>query len=127
MSFTDPNYKTFTGRLRRIEKAHRKGYGFEAKGTLGRSTTWKRSYSVGRTLRAMLVLLVMGWVMKGALYYYVGDAVYEARVAGMAMGNDFDPIAASVMSADPVTKLIASFLGEVFPQAKTTEAISGEA
>ncbi len=56
--------------------------------------------------------------MKGAIYYYVGEAVYEQRVAGLSLGNDFDPIAASIMSADPVTRLVASFLGEVFPASR---------
>ncbi|MCL4066662.1 hypothetical protein M3484_08765 [Pseudomonas sp. GX19020] len=116
MTLTDPNYKTFSGRLRRIEKAHSKGYGFEAKGTMGRSSTWRRERSFGKTIRAILVLLMIGWIMKGAIYFYVGDEVYEQRVAGLATGSDFDPIAARIMSADPVTKLVASFLGEVFPE-----------
>ncbi|WP_112311082.1 hypothetical protein [Pseudogemmobacter bohemicus] len=116
MTLADSNYKEFSGRLRRIEKAHRKGYGFEAKGTMGRSSTWRRERSIGKTLRALLVMVLIGWIMKGAIYFYVGDAVYEQRVANMAIGSDFDPIAANIMSADPVTKLVASFLGEVFPQ-----------
>lgn len=115
MSMVDSNYKSFSGRLRRIEKAHRKGYGFEAKGTMGRSTIAKREGSLGKTLRAMLLMIMVGWIMKGAIYYYVGDEVYQQRVAGLATGSDFDPIAANIMSADPVTRLVAAFLGEVFP------------
>ena len=118
MTLADSGYKEFSGRLRRIEKAHRKGYGFEAKGTLGRSSTWRRQRSLGKVLRVFLVMVLVGWVMKGAIYYYVGEAVYEQRVAGLSLGNDFDPIAASIMSADPVTRLVASFLGEVFPASR---------
>ena len=87
MTLADSGYKEFSGRLRRIEKAHRKGYGFEAKGTLGRSSTWKRQRSLGKILRAFLVMVLVGWVMKGAIYYYVGETVYEERVAGLATGG----------------------------------------
>ncbi|VDC30355.1 hypothetical protein [Pseudogemmobacter humi] len=116
MSLSDSNFKEFSGRLRRIEKAHRKGYGFEAQGTLGRSSTYRREGSLARILRAALLVLAVGWVMKGAIYFYVGHEVYHQRLADLATGTDFDPVAARIMSADPVTKLIASFLGEVFPK-----------
>ncbi|NPD14587.1 hypothetical protein HOY34_05145 [Xinfangfangia sp. D13-10-4-6] len=116
MSLADPGFKNFAGRVRRIEKAHRKGYGFEARGTLGRSATWRRQRSFGKLVRSFLFMVLLGWVMKGAIFFYVGESVYEERVAGMAMGNNFDPIAAGIMTSDPVTRLIAAFLGEVFPQ-----------
>ncbi len=118
MAMAGSGEKDFSRRLRRIEKAHRKGYGFEASGTMGRSTTWRRPRSPGRTLRIFLLLILFGWVAKGAILFTVGETTYQERVAGLAMGNDFDPIAASIMSADPVTKLVASFLAEVFPPAR---------
>lgn len=113
-----PHLKEFKGRLTRIEKAHRKGYGFEARGTLGRSSTYKRERSFGRMLRGLLVVLALAWTMKGIFYFHVGAELYQSRIAAMETGTDFDPIAARLMMADPVTRLIAAFLGEVLPQLK---------
>ena len=106
---------SFNSRLRRLEKAHRKGYGFEAQGTLGRSSTYKREIRLGKILRIALIALALAWVMKGVILFNVGDTLYNQRVAGLAMGNDLDPVAATIMAPDLVTRLIASFLGEVFP------------
>lgn len=114
----DPNYKDFESRLTRITKARRKGYGFEAAGTLGRSSTYKHPRSFGRILRGTLIVLAMAWVMKGIFYFYVGGTAYEQRVAQLRSGTELDPIAATLMAADPVTKLIAGFIGEVLPQFK---------
>lgn len=111
----DPNLKEFHGRLARIEKAHRKGYGFEARGTLGRSATFRRERSLGKMLRSLMLIVAMGFVLKGAIYFYVGDTLYSERVMSLATGTGFDPLAARLMSADPVTKVIAAFLAEVFP------------
>ena len=113
--WADPNLKSFQGRVTRIEKAHRKGYGFEAPGTQGRSTTFRRPRTWGSKLRAALVVLTMGLVLKAVILFNVGDEVYDRRVAVLATGTGIDPFAARLMSADPVTRLIAAFLGEVFP------------
>lgn len=115
MMWADPNLNEFHGRVKRIEKLHRKGYGFEAAGTLGRSATYRRERSWGRLLRSLAVVVAMGFALKGAILFQVGQDTYETRVAQLATGTGFDPLAASLMSADPVTKLVAAFLGEVFP------------
>ena len=39
----DPQYEQFRGRLERLERMHRRGYGFEAPGTIGRSYYRSRS------------------------------------------------------------------------------------
>ena len=106
---------SFDNRLRRLEKAHRKGYGFEAQGTLGRSSTYRRQFGFGKILRIVLIAFALGWVMKGVILFNIGETLYSERVAGLAMGNDLDPVAATIMAPDLVTRLVASFLGEVFP------------
>jgi hypothetical protein len=111
----DPNLKEFQGRVKRIEKLHRKGYGFEAAGTLGRSATFRRERSWGRLFRALAVAVVIGFVLKGTILFHVGPETYDERVAAMATGTGVDPVAAALMSADPVTRIVAAFLGEVFP------------
>jgi len=113
--WADPNLNEFYGRVARIERLHRKGYGFEAAGTLGRSATFRRERNLGKMLRSAFAVVAMGFVLKGAILFYVGDAVYEQRVAELATGTGFDPVAATLMSADPVTRVISAFLGEVFP------------
>ncbi len=110
------DYKQFKGRLNRIEKAHRKGYGFEARGTLGRSATCKREWNWGGKLRVLLVLIVMGFVLKGVIHFVVGPETYDNRIAGMAAGTGLDPFASRLMAADPVTRMISAFIGQVFPQ-----------
>lgn len=113
--WADPNLKDFHGRVKRIERMHRKGYGFEADGTLGRSATYRRERSWGRMARTAFVVLAMGFALKGAILFHVGDEVYQTRVGTLATGTGFDPVAATIMSADPLTRLISLFLGEVFP------------
>lgn len=113
--WTDPNLNDFYGRVQRIEKMRRKGYGFEASGTLGRSATFKRERSVGGMLRSALLIVAMGFVLKGVIHFYVGAETYDLRVSELATGTGFDPVAAGLMSADPITATISAFLGEVFP------------
>lgn len=113
--WADPNLNEFYGRVKRIERLHRKGYGFEAAGTLGRSATYRRDRSWGRMARKALVILAMGMTLKGAIHFTVGAETYEARVAALATGSGVDPVAATLMSADPVTRLISAFLEQVFP------------
>lgn len=113
--WADPNLHEFQGRVKRIEKLHRKGYGFEAAGTLGRSATFRRERSWGRLLRSLAVVVIMGFVLKGTILFHVGADTYDRRVGELATGTGFDPLAATLMSSDPVTRVVAAFLGEVFP------------
>lgn len=99
----------------RIEKAHAKGYGFEAKGTLGRSSSWKRERGGMWFVRPLLVVLAVGMVLKGAIHHYVGEKLYEERVTRLMVGEGFDPVGATLMHADPVTLAISGFIGEIFP------------
>lgn len=113
--WADPNLNEFHGRVKRIEKLHRKGYGFEAAGTLGRSATYRRERSWGSLFRSLGVVVLMGFVLKGTILFYVGQDTYDRRVGELATGTGFDPVAATLMSSDPVTRVVASFLAEVFP------------
>lgn len=113
--WADPNLNEFYDRAKRVEKLHSKGYGFEAPGTMSRSRTNRRSFSIVRTLRSIAVIAFMGLMLKGAILFYVGEEVYERRVGELATGTGIDPFAATLMSADPATKVVAAFLAEVFP------------
>ena len=114
--WADPNLNDFYGRVSRIEKAHAKGYGFEAHGTMGRSTTWKRDRSGWWFLKPLLMVLVVGLVMKGVIHYYVGASLYDERVTRMMAGEGFDPVGGTLMQADVVTLAVSGFLTAAFPQ-----------
>lgn len=111
--WADPNLNDFHGRVMRIEKAHAKGYGFEAKGTMGRSTTWKRDRSVMRLVKPLLLVAAVSLGLKGVIHYYVGAELYGERVAKLMAGDGFDPVGGTLMQADMVTLSISGFLTEV--------------
>jgi hypothetical protein len=112
--WADPNLNDFYGRVSRIEKAHAKGYGFEARGTMGRSTTWKRERSGWRFVKPLALVLAVGIGMKGVIHFYVGAQLYEERVTQLLAGEGFDPVGGALMQADPVTLAISGALSEVF-------------
>ncbi len=112
----DQNFKDFHGRVTRIEKARSKGYGFEARGTLGRSTTWKRDRSAWRLLKSLLVVFAVCLVLKGAIHHYVGAELYGERVAALLASEGFDRVGGILMHADMVTLTISGLMAEVFPK-----------
>jgi hypothetical protein len=114
--WADPNLNEFNGRVARIEKAHAKGYGFEAAGTLGRSSTWKQEKSGWRFLKPLVVVLAMGLGLKGVIHHYVGAELYQERVAKLQAGEGFDRVGGTLMQADAVTLAISAALAEVFPR-----------
>ena len=114
--WADPNLNEFYGRVARIEKAHAKGYGFEASGTLGRSSTWKRERSGWRFIKPLVVVLAIGLGLKGVIHYYVGADLYQDRVAKLQSGEGFDRVGGMLMQADTATLAISAVLAEVFPK-----------
>ncbi|MEZ5796152.1 MAG: hypothetical protein R3D63_00815 [Paracoccaceae bacterium] len=114
--WADPNLNDFYGRVSRIEKAHAKGYGFEARGTMGRSTTFRNGRSSWRFVKPLALVLAIGLGLKGVIHYYVGATLYDERVAQMLTGEGFDPVGGRLMQADPVTLAISSTLEAVFPK-----------
>lgn len=113
--WVDPNLNDFYTRVSRIEKAHAKGYGFEAKGTVGRKAT-RGGLRGLRFLKPLVLALILGVTLKGVIHYYVGAQTYESRVSALAAGEGFDPVGAWLMHADPVTMLISSQLQSVLPR-----------
>jgi hypothetical protein len=116
MMWADPNLNEFYGRVSRIEKAHRKGYGFEARGTMGRSSTWKRDRSSWRFLKPLVVVMAVGLGLKGFIHHYVGADLYGERVAGLMASEGFDRVGGTLMQADVATLAISGLLAEVFPK-----------
>lgn len=114
--WVDPNLNEFYSRVSRIEKAHAKGYGFEAKGTLGRKASTRGGLRGLRFLRPLVLALLLGVALKGVIHYYVGAQTYESRVSALAAGSGFDPIGAWLMHADPVTLAISAQMQAFLPR-----------
>lgn len=108
--WVDPNLNDFYSRVSRIEKAHAKGYGFEAPGTLGRSALGNRKARSWKFLKPLAMILLMAAGLKGMIHYYIGAETYQLRVDTLAVGQGFDPVGSWLMQADPVTVWISGQL-----------------
>ena len=58
-------------------------------------------------LRAIVMIVAMGFVFKAYLLFALGSATYDERLATLASGNLFEKAGAAVMQPDPVTVWIA--------------------
>ena len=102
----DPQYHEFNRRLRRVERAHRRGHGFEAHGTLGRSAYTARPRQ-SNFLRPLMLIVASGMVLKALLFMHVGELDYRTRVAQLENGPMVEQIGAYVMQPDMATKWLA--------------------
>ena len=104
---TDPNLTDFYGRVARIQKAHDKGYGFEAAGTLGRSYYFRPRSKRRPFIWPVLFLLVCTVLLKGVVYHSVGAETYNDRVAILAAGEWIERAGAWLMQAEPATIFVS--------------------
>jgi hypothetical protein len=114
--WVDPNLNDFYSRVSRIEKAHARGYGFEARGTVSRRAPSRLGQQSLRFLKPLIVALALGVALKGLIHYYVGAQTYESRVSALAAGNGFDPVGAWLMHADQATLFVSAQLQALAPR-----------
>ena len=114
--WVDPNLNDFYSRVSRIEKAHAKGYGFEAAGTIGRSGSARHKSRGLKFLKPLIFALLVGAGLKGMIHYYVGAETYQTRVDALVLGDGFDPVGGWLMQADPVTTWISAKLQATLPR-----------
>lgn len=69
-----------------------------------------RTYRPKFPLRAMIAVVVLGFMFKGLLLASIGNVAYAERVASLAQGGVMDRAGAWVMQIDPATVLIGDFL-----------------
>ncbi len=114
--WVDPNLNDFYSRVSKIEKAHARGYGFEARGTVSRRAPSRLGSRSLKVLKPLVLAVVLGLCLKGLIHYYVGAQTYETRVSALAAGQGVDPVGAWLMYADPVTLFISSQLQTYLPR-----------
>ncbi|MBS8228991.1 hypothetical protein DYI42_22440 [Vannielia litorea] len=100
--------QNFAGRIRRIEKIHRKGGGFEATGTLGQSFYSKSKRTKRPVLRPALTVLAVFVCFKALTLAHLGSADYTARLEGLREGNTVQRVGAHLMAIDPITQAAAA-------------------
>jgi hypothetical protein len=111
MDMTDPNLVDFYGRVARIEKDHARGYGFEARGTLGRSAYLRKpKKSAFRFVMPVLAVVACGITVKGFIHNQIGGGTYDQRVASLLGGEGFDRLGGYLMQADVATLWVSEKL-----------------
>nr|RDS97479.1 hypothetical protein DWF04_03050 [Cereibacter sphaeroides f. sp. denitrificans] len=111
----DRNLADFRNRVARIEAAHERGLGFEAEGTLGRSHYLKPARRRPRLLAPLLVLLLCGVGLKGALLWRIGPESYQARLDRLAAAEGLDRLGSLLLRPDPAARLVAELLRGLLP------------
>lgn len=112
----DPNIKDFYDRIGRLQKAHARGEGFEAPGTLGRSYYYRKPKKRPMKMVLPMVFVAMSvFGLKGAIHYQIGAQTYESRVSQLNKGEGFDRLGSVLMSADPVTLWVSGTLRKHIP------------
>ncbi len=108
----------FDKRLKRIVRRHEK----MANGVVrsvnsdGLIIAKPRLYRPRFPLKGLLAVLFLGFIFKGFLFAYLGEAEYVERVAALQSGTVLEQAGAWVMQPDPVTLLAANGIGSVLPQ-----------
>lgn len=111
-------HRDFQDRIRRIEKAHAKmAHGVVFKlGSDGvirpEGQKQKRSFVA---LRAMLIVLVVFFLLKGVMLRSMGEPAYGGRLALLEAGTALEKAGAVVMAPDAATVWLAGTLGRLLP------------
>jgi hypothetical protein len=111
---TDQNMSDFYDSVRRYHSLRAKGFAHEATGALGRSfyfgtqkTKKRRSF-----LAPVLFALTAAFLLKATIFYTVGPANYQDRLARLEAGEGFDKLGAWLMQSEPVTEFLAKKIGQ---------------
>lgn len=107
-----PQHQDFERRLRRVERAHRRGGGFEAHGTLGRGY-YNAQPRQANFLRPLMLVIIAGMALKALMFMHLGEIDYRTRVAQLQNGPMVEQIGAYVMEPDFATKWLADLFAMV--------------
>lgn len=99
----------FDKRLKRIQRRHDKMANGVVKtvNSDGLIVARPRMYRPRFPLKGLIVVLFLGFLFKGFLFAYLGDAAYSERVAALQSGTVMEQAGAWIMTPDPATTFIA--------------------
>jgi hypothetical protein len=108
----------FDKRLKRIVRRHDKMSNgvVRSVNSDGLIVTRPRLYKPQFPLKGLLFVLTLGFLLKGFLFAYLGEAAYAERVAGLQAGSTLEQMGAWVMQSDPVTAVVAGGFSTILPQ-----------
>ena len=75
-----------------------------------------RLYRPRFPLKGLLAVLFLGFLFKGFLFAYLGEAAYVERVATLQGGAVLEQAGAWIMQPDPITVLAADGVSLILPQ-----------
>lgn len=114
----DTNQRNFEVRMNKINRRHKRlsrGYVMSVNHD-GLIIAQPKSRQARVPWRGILFVLVGTLLVKGVMLAQVGADSYDARVATLASGNQFEQIGAYVLHADPITQWIAAQVAPILPQ-----------
>jgi len=75
-----------------------------------------RLYKPKFPLKGLIIVLALGFLFKGFLLAYIGDAGYTERLTALQSGTVVEQVGAWVMQPDPVTTIVAGGIAAILPQ-----------
>jgi hypothetical protein len=75
----------------------------------------RRRVSLLPPLRAIVLVLAVGFLFKAYLLYALGGATYQARVDTLAEGSVFEQAGAMMMRPDPASTWLAEEMTRLLP------------
>jgi len=108
----------FDKRLKEINRRHsRMANGVVRKvNSEGLIVARPRAFRPRFPLKGLIVVLLVGFLLKGFLFAYLGEAAYGDRVAALQAGTTLEQAGAWIMQADPATVVVAGALRVILPE-----------
>lgn len=107
----------FDKRLKRIVRRHEKMANGVVKtvSSDGLIVARPRLYKPRFPLQGLIIVLLLGFIFKGFLLSYLGDAGYADRLALLQQGSVMEQAGAWIMQPDPATVFFAQSIGNILP------------
>ncbi|MDP5085348.1 MAG: hypothetical protein NWQ23_08000 [Yoonia sp.] len=108
----------FDKRLKRIVRRHEKMSNGVVRTVTsdGLIVAKPRLYKPRFPLKGLIAVLLLGFLFKGFLFAFLGEAAYVDRVASLQSGTLMEQVGAWVMQPDPVTFIAAQGITLILPQ-----------
>lgn len=110
--------QTFSSRVRRVEKRHNKmnANGMVPKmGKDGLVSAYPRRRLPRLPIMGILAVLACAFLYKATVFAWLGETVYDARVAALSEGTGVEKAGAWLMQSDPATEFLAGVIAPILP------------